>query len=96
MLKIILMQNEGNYDIDEKAETYIVFFACLRFFFSSLGLIRNKFVANGEVKQWREISMLLREHSFFSWGGGPEEFGGGSSNFDVLQRGGSSYSFGIN
>jgi hypothetical protein len=38
----------------------------------------------------------LREHSFFSWGGGPEEFGGGSSNFDVLQRGGSSYSFGIN
>ena len=59
MLKIILMQNEGNYDIDEKAETCIVFFACLRFFFSSLGLIRNKFVANGEVKQWREIYIYV-------------------------------------
>ena len=39
----------------------------------------------------------LREHSFFSWGGGAEEFGGGgSANFDMLQRGGSFYSFGIN
>jgi hypothetical protein len=26
----------------------------------------------------------------------PEEFGGGSANFDMLQRGGSFYSFGIN
>ena len=45
---------------------------------------------------------LIREHSFFSWGGGgggwggPEEFGSGSANFDMLQRGGSFYSFGIN
>ena len=40
--------------------------------------------------------LQLREHSFFSWGGGPEEFGGGSANFDMLHRGGSFYSFGIN
>ena len=26
----------------------------------------------------------------------PEEFGGGSANFEMLQRGGSFYSFGIN
>jgi hypothetical protein len=29
-------------------------------------------------------------------GGGLEEFGGGSANFDMLKRGGSFYSFGIN
>ena len=42
---------------------------------------------------------FAREHSFCSLGGGggePEEFGGGSANFDMLQRGGSSYSLGIN
>ena len=49
-----------------------------------------------KVKFLFSMYSSLREHSFFSWGGGPEEFGGGSSNFDVLQRGGSSYSFGIN
>ena len=31
--------------------------------------------------------MSFREYSFFSWGvGGPEEFGGESGNFDMLQR----------
>jgi hypothetical protein len=33
---------------------------------------------------------------FLAGGGGPEEFGGGSANFDMLHRGGSFYSFGIN
>ena len=59
MLKIILMQKEGNYDIDWEIETCIVFFACLCFLFSFLGLFRNKFVANGEVKQRKKMSMLL-------------------------------------
>jgi hypothetical protein len=40
---------------------------------------------------------FAREHSFLAGGGGePEEFGGGSANFDMLQRGGSFYSFCIN
>ena len=59
MLKIILMQKEGNYDIDWEIETCIVFFACLCFLFSFLGLFRNKFVGNGEVKQRKEMSMLF-------------------------------------
>ena len=59
MLKIILMQKEGNYDIDWEIEISIVFFACFCFLFSPFGLIRNKFVANGEVKQRRRMSMLL-------------------------------------
>ena len=59
MLKIILMQNEGNYDIDREIEICIVFFACFCFLFSPLGLSRNKFVANEEVKQRRRMSMLL-------------------------------------
>ncbi|CAB3985303.1 Hypothetical predicted protein [Paramuricea clavata] len=59
MLKIILMQNEGNYDIDGELEICIVFFACLCFLVSPLGLIRNKFVGNGEVKQRKGMSMLL-------------------------------------
>ena len=32
------------------------------------------------------LSGPFREYAFFSWGGGPEEFGGGSANFDMLQR----------
>jgi hypothetical protein len=43
-----------------------------------------------------DYPFLLGSIHFLAGGGGPEEFGGGSSNFDVLQRGGSSYSFGIN
>ena len=59
MLKIILMQKEGNYDIHKRTEICIVFFACLCFLFSPLSLSRNKFVANGEIKQRKRMSMIL-------------------------------------
>ena len=44
------------------------------------------------------VATSLGSIHFLAGGGGsgPEEFGVGSANFDMLQRGGSFYSFGIN
>ncbi|XP_028399885.1 uncharacterized protein LOC114523220 [Dendronephthya gigantea] len=59
MLEIFLMQKEGNFELGKALEICIVFFACFCFILSPLGLLRNKFVGNGEVKERKETSKFL-------------------------------------
>ena len=59
MLEIFLMQKEAGFDLDKHLERCIVVFACFCFFLSPFGLLRNKFVANGVVKERKETSMIL-------------------------------------
>jgi hypothetical protein len=59
MLEIFLMQKEANFDLDMHMERCIVVFACFCFFLSPFGLLRNKFAANGVVKERKETSMFL-------------------------------------
>lgn len=59
MLEIILMQNEGHFDLNTATEKAIISFACICFLLSPLGLIRNKFDANGEVNEREKPSMVL-------------------------------------
>lgn len=59
MLEIVLMQNEGHFDLNTATEKSIVAFACICFLLSPLGLVRNKFVDNGEVKEREKTSMYL-------------------------------------
>ena len=59
MLEIFLMQNEADFDLNKETEICIVFFACFSFFLSPFGLARNKFMANGVVKERRKASMFL-------------------------------------
>ena len=61
ILEIFLMQNEkeANFDLNEETEICIVVFACFCFFLSPFGLVRNKFMANGVVKERRETSLFL-------------------------------------
>ena len=59
MLEIFLMQKEGDFELGKDLEICIVFFACFCFFLSQFGLLRNKFVGNGEVKEMKETSMFL-------------------------------------
>ncbi len=59
MLDIFLVQKEADFDLDKHMEICIVFFACFCFFLSPFGLVRNKFVANGIVKERKETSMFL-------------------------------------
>ena len=59
MLEIVLMQNEGHIDLNSGTERSIIAFACMCFFLSPLGLVRNKFGDNGEVKERKETSMIL-------------------------------------
>ena len=59
MLEIVLMQNEGHFDLNTATEKSIVAFACICFLLSPLGLVRNKFEANGEMKEREKTSMIL-------------------------------------
>jgi hypothetical protein len=59
MLEIFLMQKEGNFDLGKDIEICIVVFACFCFFITPFGLIRNKFMANGVVKERKETSVFL-------------------------------------
>ena len=59
MLEIFLIQNEADFDLNKNTEICIVVFACFCFLLSPLGLVRNKFVANGVVKLRKETSMIL-------------------------------------
>ncbi|CAB4000262.1 Hypothetical predicted protein [Paramuricea clavata] len=59
MLEIFLMQKEGNFDLEKDIEICIVFFACFCFLLSPIGLIRNKFMVDGTVKERKETSMVL-------------------------------------
>ena len=59
MLEIFLMQKEANFDLNKETEICIVVFACFCFFLSPFGLVRNKFMANGVVKERRKTSMYL-------------------------------------
>ena len=59
MLEIVLMKNEGHLKLNTATEKSIVAFACTCFLLSPLGLIRNKFEADGEVKERKGTSMIL-------------------------------------
>ena len=59
MLEIFLMQNEADFDLNKNTEICIVVFACFCFLLSPLGLVRNKFVANGVVKLRKGTSIFL-------------------------------------
>ena len=59
MLEIFLMQKEADFDLGKDIEICIVVFACFCFFLSPFGLLRNKFAANGEVKERKETFMFL-------------------------------------
>ena len=59
MLEIVLMQNEGHFDLNTPTEKSIIAFACICFLLSPLGLVRNKFDGNGEVKEREKTSMVL-------------------------------------
>lgn len=59
MLEIILMQNEGHFDLNTATEKSIVAFACISFLLSPLGLVRNKFDDDGKIKERKETSMIL-------------------------------------
>jgi hypothetical protein len=58
MLQIFLMQKVGNFDLGKEIDICIVFFACLCFLFSPFGLIRNKFMVNGAVRERKDLSMV--------------------------------------
>ena len=59
MLEIVLMKNEGHLELNTATEKSIVAFACMCFLLSPLGLIRNKFEADGVVKERERTSMIL-------------------------------------
>ena len=59
MLEIFLAQNEADFDLNKETEICIVVFACICFILSPFGLVRNKFMAGGQIKWRREISMIL-------------------------------------
>ncbi len=62
MLEIVLMHNEGHFDLNTPTEKSIIAFACICFLLSPLGLVRNKFERrgkNGEVKEREKTSMIL-------------------------------------
>ena len=59
MLEIVLMHYEGHFDLNTATEKSIIAFACIGFLLSPLGLIRNKFGENGEVKEREKTSMIL-------------------------------------
>ena len=50
-LKDFLMQKGRHFDLNSGTEVCIILFSCLSFLLSSFGLVRNKFGANGEVKE---------------------------------------------
>ncbi len=50
-LKDFLMQKARHFDLNSGTEVCIIFFSCISFLLSSFGLVRNKFGANGEVKE---------------------------------------------
>jgi hypothetical protein len=59
MLEIVLMHYEGHLKLNTATENSIIAFACICFLLSPLGLIRNKFEANGVVKEREKTSMIL-------------------------------------
>ncbi|CAB4000260.1 Hypothetical predicted protein [Paramuricea clavata] len=59
MLEIVLMHYEGHFELNTATENSIIAFACICFLLSPLGLIRNKFEANGVVKEREKTSMIL-------------------------------------
>ncbi|XP_028399891.1 uncharacterized protein LOC114523226 [Dendronephthya gigantea] len=59
MLEIVLMQNEGYFTLNTATEKSIVAFACISFFLSPLGLVRNKFDGFGNIKEREKTSMIL-------------------------------------
>jgi hypothetical protein len=59
MLEIFLMQKEADFDLHKDLEICIVVFACFCFLLSPFGLLRNKFMPNGVVKERKETSMFL-------------------------------------
>lgn len=75
MLEIVLMQNEGHFDLNTATEKSIVAFACICFLVSPLGLVRNKFVAAGKIEEREEMSTIL----------GPIEIFGTNFPFLVLR-----------
>ena len=60
MLDPYLKQTDGGkFDLNSATELSIIFFTCLSFLLSSLGLVRNKFGENGEVKERTRVSIIL-------------------------------------
>jgi hypothetical protein len=58
-LKDVLMRSERPFDLNSETEVCIIFFACVCFLLSSFGLVRNKFGANGEVKERETTSAVF-------------------------------------
>lgn len=75
MLEIILMKYEGHLELDDVTEGFIIAFSCLCFVLSSVGLCRNKFNGDGEVKERGKTSTFL----------GPMEIIGTNLPFLVLR-----------
>ena len=75
MLEIVLMKTQGHLELNTATEKSIIAFACICFLLSPLGLIRNKFEANGVVNERDRPSMIL----------GPIEIGGTNLPFLILR-----------
>ncbi|CAB4000261.1 Hypothetical predicted protein [Paramuricea clavata] len=58
-LKDFLMRSERPFDLNSETEVCIIVFACICFLLSSFGLVRNKFGANGEVKERETTSAVF-------------------------------------
>ena len=59
MLETFLMENEGHFDLNEHTEKSIIAFACICFLLTSLGLARNKFESDGNVKERTMTSIVF-------------------------------------